>query len=91
MAAKHPDRFGVRFSDELLLPILRSGFRIPDGLTVTDGLPPDAVLVGASREGDIPSVTLWFRSPSGYPVNEGFGPIMRNIEISRNYATVGGE
>lgn len=91
MAAKHPAKFGVRFSDELIVSILRTGYRIQDGLTVADGLPADATLTGASRENDRETVTLWFASPSGYPVNDGFGPILRDIVIARDHATIGGE
>lgn len=90
MASKHPARFGVRFSDFVIRDTLRTGFRIPDGLTVTEGLPADATIIGVSREADRGTVTLWFSSPSGCPVEDGALLPIRDIEITRDYANASG-
>lgn len=90
MATQHPARFGVRFSDFVIQDTLRTGYRIPDGLTITEGLPADATIIGVSREADSGTVTLWFSSPSGCPIEHGSRLPIRDIQITRDYANTSG-
>lgn len=84
MRLANPQRFGVRISDDLILEQLRSGaiFGTPDAVVrVLDGIPDDAVVIGATREADTGTVTIWFNSPSGDRIPDGAPAPIVNVSL----------
>lgn len=84
---KNPGRFGVRFSDDLILRQLRMGSLFGgDGehfVRVLDGIPEDAVVIGVTREAEYGGITVWFESPSGDRVPDGNAAPILPIVVER--------